>query len=418
MGRGRKRTLKPDIPSHIDQDALPKGVYWDRGRWYICESHPESGRTRKRTIAYADARLSDLHAAREAAFGLGETGSLNFVVKAFTQSTEYRDLAKGSRDDYDHHAAIACGFVLRDGTNLGRLQVDRMSVPLVQRLVETLAKGRQAGPIQPALPPRPSTANHVLRYLHRLFGWGIRMGHCRTNPASGVRSAREKAEFKMPEPHAFLAVLEFAKERAALPLHSKGSVPPYMPAVMVLAYNARLRGIEVTDLSDADALPEGVRCSRRKGSRDNITLWNEELRWAWSWLRDYRASRLEAHKRPAPLRADQRFLVVTQTGTPLARSTLKTAWQRLITSAIAEGVIDEGERFSLHGLKHRGVTDTRGNRFDKQEAAGHVTPHMTHRYDHSLPMVAPPLLPTQPDEREGDEQGGDQVRAVGDGAKS
>lgn len=62
----------------------------------------------------------------------------------------------------------------------------------------------------------------------------------------------------------------------------------------------RLRGIEVTDLSDADALPEGVRCSRRNGSRDNITLWNEELRWAWSWLRDYRASRLEAHKRPAP----------------------------------------------------------------------------------------------------------------------
>lgn len=393
MGRGRKRTHTSKIPSHIDQDALPKGVYWDRGRWYIREPHPEGGRTRKRTIAYADARLSDLHAAREAAFGLGEVGSLDYLVKAFARSTEYRDLAKGSRDDYDHHAAIACRFILRDGRTLGGLQVDRMSVPLVQRLVETLATGREAGLIQPALPPRPSTANHVLRYLHRLFAWGIRMGHCRTNPAGGVRSVRERAQFKMPQPHAFLAVLEFAKARAALPLHSKGSVPPYMPAVMVLAYNARLRGIEVTDLSDADALREGVRCARRKGSRDNITAWNEELRWAWTWLREYRAERLKAHARPLLLRPEQRVLLVTQTGTPLARSTLKTAWQRLITTAIAEGVIEESERFSLHGLKHRGITDTRGTRAHKQDAAGHVTPQMTDRYDHELQVVQPPTLP-------------------------
>lgn len=64
MGRGRKRKFNPDIPRHIDQDALPKGVYWADGRWYIIEPHPEGGPTRKRTIAYADARLSDLHAAR------------------------------------------------------------------------------------------------------------------------------------------------------------------------------------------------------------------------------------------------------------------------------------------------------------------------------------------------------------------
>jgi site-specific recombinase XerC len=397
MGRGRKRLPNADIPRHIDQDALPKGIYWDRGRWYIREPHPEGGRTRKRLIAYADARLSDLHAARESAMGLGEVGTLSFLVKMFAASTEYRDLAKSSRDDYDHHASIACDFILKDGQTLGQLQVDRMSVPLVQRLVETLAKGREANAVQPALPARPSTANHTLRYLHRLFAWGIRMGHCRTNPASGVRGVREKAEFKMPEPAAFVAVLNFAKARAALPLHSKGSVPRYMPAVMVLAYNARLRGIEVTDLTDADALKEGVRCSRRKGSRDNITAWNDELRWAWIWLRDYRADRLKAHRRPVLLRPDQRPLLVTQTGTALARSTLKTAWQRLITAAIAEGVIEESARFSLHGLKHRGITDTRGTRAHKQDAAGHVTPQMTDRYDHELLVVQPPTLPSKDD---------------------
>lgn len=65
MGRGRKRKFNPDIPRHIGQDALTKGVYWADGRWYIIEPHPEGGPTRKRIIAYADARLSNLHAARE-----------------------------------------------------------------------------------------------------------------------------------------------------------------------------------------------------------------------------------------------------------------------------------------------------------------------------------------------------------------
>ncbi|WP_313642683.1 hypothetical protein [Stenotrophomonas sp.] len=53
-------------------------------------------------------------------------------------------------------------------------------------------------------------------------------------------------------------------------------------------------------------------------------------------------------------------------------------------------VISEAERFSLHGLKHRGITDTAENRGDKQHAAGHVTPEMTDRYDHELPVVDTP----------------------------
>lgn len=222
---------------------------------------------------------------------------------------------------------------------------------------------------------------------------GISHGHCKTNPAQGVRAAKEVAKFAMPEPEAFEAVLAFAKERAALPLHSKGAVSPYMPAVMMLAYNARLRGIEVTDLTDAYKREEGVFSSRRKKSRDTITAWNDDLRWAWTWLEEYRTKRIEAHKRPVPRKVEERALLVTQGHA--ARSTLKTAWQRLIKAAINAGVISAEQRFSLHGLKHRGIADTQGNRGDKQDAAGHVPPRMTHRYDHAVPVVNPPRLPTK-----------------------
>lgn len=48
------------------------------------------------------------------------------------------------------------------------------------------------------------------------------------------------------------------------------------------------------------------------------------------------------------------------------------------------GVLTSDERFGLHGLKHCGVTDTKG---DKKEASSHKTDAMVHLYDHSLPTV-------------------------------
>jgi len=393
MARGRKRRFNPSIPEHIDQESLPRGIYWEYGRWYVLEDHPEGGRPRKRTVAYAGARLSELHALVESVRGGVEPGTLDYVLRQFKLSSEYKGLSKDTRDDYDHHGDIACAYVLKNGAKLGTMPVDRMSVPMIQRLVETLATGREAGLRQPALPARPSTANHVLRFLRRLFAWGIRHGHCKTNPATGVRAAKEAGEFHMPEPDAFRAVLKFARQRAKLPLHSKGSVPPYMPAVMLLAYHGRLRGIEVTDLTDAHHHDTGLLCERRKGSLDSITPWNRELRWAWAWLRRYRSVRMEAHRRPVPLKASERRLLVTQTGTRLARSTLKTAWQRLIVAAMGAGVIATEDRFNLHGLKHRGITDTPGTRAVKRDGAGHVNPSMTVRYDHDVPVVTAPKLP-------------------------
>lgn len=91
-----------------------------------------------------------------------------------------------------------------------------------------------------------------------------------------------------------------------------------------------------------------------------------------------------------PIKAEDRRLLVEQTGNPMAKSSLDSAWQRFITLAMKDGIISKQERFSLHGLKHRGITDTVGNRGDKQDAAGHVTPATTGRYDHALPVVKPP----------------------------
>lgn len=161
---------------------------------------------------------------------------------------------------------------------------------------------------------------------------------------------------------------------------------------MVLAYSVRLRGVEVCTLTDAHRLKQGIQSNRRKGSLDNVTLWDAETTAAWNALVERRQAIWNRPGRafPVPLQAADRFLLVEQTGNPMSKSSLDSAWQRFIREAIRTKVISEGELFSLHGLKHRGITDTAGNRGDKQDAAGHVIPEMTHRYDHELPVVDTP----------------------------
>lgn len=39
-------------------------------------------------------------------------------------------------------------------------------------------------------------------------------------------------------------------------------------------------------------------------------------------------------------------------------------------------VIAREQRFTLHGLKHRGITDTKGKKADKKEASGHKSEAM------------------------------------------
>jgi hypothetical protein len=129
---------------------------------------------------------------------------------------------------------------------------------------------------------------------------------------------------------------------------------------MVLAYSVRLRGIEVCTLTDAHRQADGIHSNRRKGSRDNVTEWDAAMIEAWDELVD-RRSRIwnrKGRERPILLRSQDRFLLVERSGNPISKSALDSAWQRLITEAMRVGVITESERFALHGLKHRGITDS------------------------------------------------------------
>lgn len=376
--RGRARKNNPSIPAHIDQAALPAGVYWDpsgKGRWYVFVR--KEGRPARETIAGPTAKLSELHHLVEERDGGPKHGTITWVMASFEDSARFKELAPGTQRNYRQARAVVEQFPTAIGLKFGALVAARLTQTNVQRLHEKIVKQGH-----------PTKANQVLRYLRRVFKWaGPHLGLAH-NPAKGIEQARERKRRRLPSPEVYAAVVDYARAGGALVAHSKGSQPPYLWMVAELSYLCRLRGIETVTLVEAQGEAEGVRTDRRKGSRNNIVQWTPRLRAAWEAALAHRAGVIERRRQPLQLRADARFLFLSEDGEPLTKDGLDSAWQRLIKAAIRDGVITAEQRFSLHDLKRKGGTDTAGNVADKQTALG-VSPAMMKVYDLSVPRVKP-----------------------------
>lgn len=378
----RSRKHNPHIPAHIDQTAIPAAVYFDSrwsGTWYT--TWRDEGGNRKRTnIAGPTATLAELHRIMEERSGI-DRESLNHLCKEFHESSQFKKLANKTREDYEYSRDVLLAIPTKLQKPLGDLSVRRFTSALVQRLVDRIADEGT-----------PSKAAHVLRYLRRVMQWGRNRGYLEINVALGIEAPTERKQRRLPSPKVMAALIARAHEKGQLTRGQRGSCPAYLGYVMELAYLCRLRGIEAVTLTDANELEDGVQTNRRKGSRDNIVHWTPRLRAAWDGAKAYRKRVWTSQAFPVPTAADRRFIIVAAHGGVLQKSSLDTAWQRFIRKAIQDGVIAEADRFALHDLKRRGITDTPGTRADKQEASGHRDSSMMDVYDHSLPLVPPSTL--------------------------
>lgn len=368
------RQRKPDssIPDHIDQRKLPTGCYWNRRdrNWYMLR-----GGKRSKPIAGADALLSDLHKAMELAQGTNAS-TLDYMLGKFEESGQFKsEISEATRTDYRYCRDVLQRHATKLGVTFAYLRRAAITPPLIQRLVNDIAKAF------------PAKANHVKRYLSVAYQWGMLNGYAETNVAQGVRQAKERKAHRMPEAEAARAVVAFLRARGALPSRRKGSVAPYVWAVAEIAYRCRMRSVEVRNLTDADKTDAGIIVDRVKGSDGNVTRWCPELVEAWGWLVARRA-RIWL-KKPSLRGKALRPLIVSEDGCALSKSALNSAWRRAMAVAIEAGVIDACSRFGLHGLKHRGITDTPGRKADKKAASGHKTDAMLELYDHELQVVDP-----------------------------
>lgn len=370
--RGPARKHNPSIPAHIDQGALPRGVYWDasgRGRWYVFVDR--EGRKGTLTIAQRGATLADLHGIMEFRTHGRTTGSVRHVVDRYMASARFARLSPRSQKDYAYNLKSACAFPTTAGP-LGTLMVDKLSPPVFARIRDAVAK------------KTPAKANAWIRRLGSAFAWGLQDGSCKTNPCAGIDMAPELARTGMPSLELFRRVQAFALRCGALPRGAKGHVAPYLADFMEIAYQSRLRCVEVLALTDAHITPDGILCKRTKGSRANVARLGPLQSAAIARLQARRKHIMGRRGMPAQIRPrpEQRHLFIGEGGEPLTYEGLSSAWQRMMAQARAQGVLAPGEGFTAHGLKHRGITDS-----TDKAAGGHKSEQMRHRYDHSVPIV-------------------------------
>jgi len=379
MRKARKRKYNPHIPTHIDQAALPAAVYFDQrneGVWYTLH-RDETGTQRRRNIAPATVSLAELHQIMDEASNV-DRGTLRYVCAQFHDSDRYKKLSSKTHDDYCYSRDVLLNIPTKLGKPLGELAVRKFTSALVQRIVDRLADEGT-----------PSKAAHALRYLRRVLQWGRNRGFLEVNPALGIEAPVERKQRRLPNHQVMDALIDRATARGLLQRNEKGGCPEYLGYVMELAYLCRLRGIEVVTLTDENELESGILTNRRKGSRDNIVRWTPRLRRAWDNAKAYRAKVWAKRKTAISIMPARRNIIVASHGGPLRKTSLDTAWQRFITLALEDEFITPEQRFALHDLKRRGITDTVGNRADKQEASGHRDPKMMDVYDLSVPIVSP-----------------------------
>lgn len=145
-------------------------------------------------------------------------------------------------------------------------------------------------------------------------------------------------------------------------------------------------------MTDANELEEGLLIKRRKGSRDNITLWSPLLRELWDKAKAKRNAILQDKKQPHPLDPAKRFIFISEfTGDKITGSSLKTAKSRVDKMAVEQAQKDgiNYVPFTLHDVKRAAITNSAGTTADKMEASGHRSLSMMKIYDVSKPKVKP-----------------------------
>lgn len=366
MTRGRKRT---NSPAPYDKARLPKGCYWDpsgKGHWYTC--FVLEGKRRRQKIAGPDAKLSDLHRIMEEG---EDPNCLNYLAEKFEKSPQYFRVSKSQQVSYQYARAMVTTHPTRkEGITLGQIPLSAWKPSLVQKLIDSLAEDRG-----------PSAAKKAKEYLNRLFNWSMNRDYIDRNPVGKPEMPKERKLQRLPDKEVLTRLVAFAKQRGSQ-AKRKGTCAPYIWIALEICRKCRFRGIEAFTLTDAQLLDRGIESQRRKGSNDNVTLWDDSLQEA--------VNAALAHRRRVCktiwIRPENRPVIVGTSGQPITQRTWQSAWKRFMQMAIDEGVIEPEQRFGLHDMKRRGITDTTG---DKLQASGLSDLRILKTYDKSVPDVGP-----------------------------
>ena len=373
LGRPRKHNAK--IPAHINQTKLPDGLSYDaiKNRWRF--NYTDSlGKRHDKRVGSQTSKLAQILNNIER-LGIEKPNTFNWLVNEYLQDARFLDLKPATQKNY-----LACYALIKKQSvkqkSVTTLLLKNWSSGLCQQINTQIAKKNG-----------PSMANHCHSFLSLVFTYGKNYNYVTTNHATGVYKAKCRPAQQWVSTEVYSRVLSYAKKRGSTLPKTKGSSPYYIWLMMEISYLCRLRGVETRTLTEDKMLENGLQCDRRKGSKGNITIYNDRLLSVLNSAIVHRDNIWRSNGYPVPISKEDRLLIVNNTGQAVSLDSFHSAWQKFINFAINDKIITNDERFSLHDLKRKGISDTAGTGSDKKDASGHRSDAMMQVYDKSLLSV-------------------------------
>lgn len=268
---------------------------------------------------------------------------MNNLMDAYHQSQQFLQKSANTKADYLQYSK-------RIRRVFGHMAPSEVRPPHIRQFMDALAEQGKS-----------VTANRHHSYLSVIFSWGVERAWLEVNPAKQVRKFQEKPRDRYIEDWEYELVLGIAR----------ASSYPYLAPMMEIAYLCRARSIEVRALTESHITEEGIFLDRAKGSRNEITGWSDRLLAAVGEARSLHPDAPVVISRP---------LFHGKRGAPIPKEAFKTAWGRVMSSAMKSGL---KERFTFHDIKAKGVSD------HQRKASGHKSKKMLAVYDRK-PGVVPP----------------------------
>ena len=372
---GRPRKINAKIPAHINQTKLPDGLSYDaiQNRWRF--NYTDSlGKRHDKRVGSQTSKLAQILNNIER-LGIEKPNTFNWLVNEYLQDARFLDLKPATQKNY-----LACYTLIKKQSvkqkSVTTLLLKNWSSGLCQQINTQIAKKNG-----------PSMANHCHSFLSLVFTYGKNYNYVTTNHATGVYKAKCRPAQQWVSTEVYSRVLSYAKKRGSTLPKTRGSSPYYIWLMMEISYLCRLRGVETRTLTEDKMLENGLQCDRRKGSKGNITIYNDRLLSVLNSAILHRDNIWRSNGYPVPISKEDRLLIVNNTGQAVSLDSFHSAWQKFINFAINDKIITNDERFSLHDLKRKGISDTAGTGSDKKDASGHRSDAMMQVYDKSLISV-------------------------------
>jgi len=344
-----------------DKDKwMPKRVYKGKSAY---EYHPPGGGCIR--LCSLDAPRSDVYLAYEQHFQeKNDKKTIAFLIESYIKSDIYIQLKPETQRDY-----LDCKK--RINQVFGKMRSIDLQPKHLRKYMDY--RGQQS----------KSRANRERTFLSNVMAWGFERGHVTTNPCKGVKPFKLKPRTRYVTDKEYKIVHDMA--------------PPNIQAVMEIAYLCGARSGDIRTLMVSDIKNEGLYIEQNKTGKKQIKKWTPRLRAAIEL----------AKKQPSKLKGENIktfYIVHNKHGQPYSAKGLKGMFGKLVDKAM--GICREvkgeenyqarkelfeqqypplvKERFSLHDLKAKGISDFEG---DKQEFSGHKNKAMTERYNRTADVV-------------------------------